>query len=104
MSRGTDPHPRCITCLVLLSLGGWSPVLREFLRLPPLSYTDAELDEMNIQGHSGHATMPEWGSIGGVRPMLPGVTLEPEIAIGFDESDIDALGNWLRNAASSSLK
>ena len=73
--------------------------LKELLTLPPLSYTTKELKEMNIQGHSAHASLPEWGAAVGENPMLEGVTLAPELALGFSDADIDALGNWLRNAA-----
>ena len=33
---------------------------KAMFRLPPLSYTSEELAAINIQGHTGHATPPEW--------------------------------------------
>ena len=75
--------------------------------LPPLSYSAAEIKAMNLQGHSLHASPPEWGSIVGVAPCLVDddespIVLPPELATGFDDGDIDTLGNWLRNAAARS--
>lgn len=76
--------------------------LKEYLELPPLSYTAAELSKMNIQGHSAHASEPEWGTSIGESPSIPDVVLSPELAVGFNDSDIDTLGNWLRSAAARS--
>lgn len=46
---------------------------KAMFKLPPLSYTDAELRAINIQGHT-----------------------EP-LQVGFSDRDIDALGHWLRD-------
>ena len=72
---------------------------KALLQMKPLSYTDEELEEMNIQGHSGHASAPDWARAFGenitmeVDPPLP-----PEVAKGFSEPEIDLLGHWLRTA------
>ena len=78
---------------------------KAMLTLPPMRFTDGEISAMNIQGHTGHATPPEWARCIGENPRLehrlaPGVTLSPELRVGFSDRDIDVLGHWLRDALS----
>ena len=74
-------------------------VFKTMMRLPPLSYTDEEIKEMNLQGHSTHASPPDWGRALGETPLIAGVELPAELAVGFSDRDIDVLGHWLRNQA-----
>ena len=70
--------------------------LKGLLSLEPLSYTAAEIKLWNLQGHSGHASPPEWARTIGTSPTCPG--LDPGLSRGFGPEDSDALGHWLRDA------
>ena len=76
---------------------------RDLLSLPPLCYTEAEIDQMNLNGHTMHASAPEWSRCIGEFPSLVGPDGEPlslpeSLAKGFNDSDADTLGNWLRDS------
>ena len=74
---------------------------KTLLTLPPMEYTIAELKTMNIQGHSGHASPPEWARCIGKNPKFALSLVQPlpePLKEGFDEGDLDALGHWLRSA------
>jgi hypothetical protein len=76
---------------------------KAMLTLPPMRFTGAKITAMNIQGHTGHATPPEWARCIGENPRLEhrlaaGVTLSQELRVGFSDRDIDVLGHWLRDA------
>ena len=73
---------------------------KRLLQLPPLLLTDEELKEINVQGHSGHATPPDWGRAIGEQPNIP--NLAPSLKVGFSDRDIDALGHWMRDANAKS--
>ena len=77
-------------------------VLPALLSLPPLAYSGAELEKMNLKGHSLHASNPDWGGLIGQRPDFEGVVLDRGLEHGFDDADRDALGNWLRDAGAKS--
>ena len=70
---------------------------KEILTLPPLRASEAEVKEWAIDGHTAHATPPEWARQLGEHPRL-GVQLPPELEMGFSEADCDALGHWLRDS------
>ena len=76
--------------------------LPALLSLPPLAYSGAELEKMNLKGHSLHASNPDWGGLIGQRPDFEGVALDRGLEHGFDDADRDALGNWLRDAGAKS--
>jgi len=69
---------------------------KRLLQLPPLSLTGDEISGLNIQGHSGHATFPDWARAIGQDVIIPG--LDDSLKCGFGPNDIDALGHWLRDA------
>jgi len=69
---------------------------REVLKLEPLCYTDNEIKDWNLQGHSAHASPPEWARIIGVNPRFS--SLPELLQKGFEPVDSDALGHWLRDA------
>jgi hypothetical protein len=76
---------------------------KALLQLPPLSYTDDELKEWNLQGHSAHVSGPEWSRCIGYAPSIPDgeggtVVLPGQLALGFTEDDADTLGLWMRDA------
>ena len=72
---------------------------KDLLKMRPLSYTDAEIEEMNLQGHSGHASIPDWARALGENIVVPcDPPLAPELAKGFSEPELDLLGHWLRTA------
>jgi hypothetical protein len=74
--------------------------LKALLQRAPLAYTDAEMASMNLQGHSLHASPPEWARTIGEWPQwcAPRAQLTSGLAHGFSESDTNALGHWLRDA------
>lgn len=79
--------------------------LKQLLQLPPLALLDEEVRDMNIQGHTGHTSEPEWGRCLGQFPSLVNIESVPSeefecLKIGFSDRDIDALGHWMRNANS----
>ena len=69
---------------------------KRLLQLPPLSLTGDEIKAMNIQGHSGHATFPDWARAIGQDVSVRG--LDDLLKLGFSPDDVDALGHWLRDA------
>ena len=71
---------------------------KAILSIKPLGYTDEEIKEMNLQGHSFHASPPEWARQLGNRITRLGLEADEELRMGFDEADFKALGNWLRDA------
>ena len=72
--------------------------LKDLLSLEPLCYTAEELKAWNLQGHSGHASPPEWARTLGTNPAARCPDLPASLARGFDGEDCDALGHWLRDA------
>lgn len=68
------------------------------LGLPPLQYTKAEISAMNLTGHTGHASPPEYGRDLGEPLRLGPVPVPPGLEAGFSGPDCDALGHWLRDA------
>ena len=71
---------------------------KAMLSMKPLMYTEQEIKEMNLQGHSFHASPPEWARQLGRMLTSLGPDIEGELRVGFDEPDFKALGNWLRDA------
>ena len=71
---------------------------KAMLSMKPLMYTEQEIKEMNLQGHSFHASPPEWARQLGRMLTSLGPGIEGELRVGFDELDCRALGNWLRDA------
>ena len=87
------------TCDAVAERSEIREAFKSLLRMKPLAYTDAELSEMNIQGHSAHASFPDWARALGENIVLPSVRyLHPALARGFTEPDLDLLGHWLRSA------
>ena len=73
--------------------------LKSLLRMKPLTYSDAEMEEMNLQGHSGHASIPDWArSLGENITIQTATPMPPAVAKGFTEPELDLLGHWLRSA------
>ena len=73
-------------------------VLKELLQLPPFAASAEQVAAWNIQGHTLHATPPEWARQIGRRPRWAGTPLRETLQDGFDAPDEDALGHWLRDA------
>ena len=76
---------------------------KALLQLPPLSYTDVELKDMNIQGHSAHVSGPEWSRCIGYAPSIPDghggiVELPGQLVLWFTADYADTLGLWMRDA------
>jgi hypothetical protein len=72
----------------------------EVLSLPPLAYTPEDTAAMNVNGHSGHVTEPDWSRAIGERPHFA-FELSDGLEHGFTDScggDSDCLGHWLRDA------
>lgn len=69
---------------------------KTIMQRAPLSLTKAELDEINPQGHTMHATPPEWARSITSKPRLE-TPLPEALASGFSSEDCDALGHWLRD-------
>ena len=70
--------------------------LHDILRLAPLSYSEEEIAHWSLRGHSMHATFPDWARAIGTNPRYAALLPEP-LRKGFDESDVGALGLWLRD-------
>ena len=75
---------------------------KAMLSMKPLAYTAEEIKEMNLQGHSFHASPPEWTRQLGRTITCLGPETNEELRVGFDESDCKTLGNWLRDAGAKS--
>ena len=56
--------------------------LIDLAKLCPLAFTDAEIAQWDLKGHSAHASPPEYARTIGVRPRLV-VALPPELTEGF---------------------
>jgi hypothetical protein len=70
------------------------------LTLPPLLLSSESSAEININGHSGHVSPPEWARAIGERPHFT-FPLSAGLEDGFTDrqgGDSDALGHWLRDA------
>ena len=73
-------------------------VLRVYTALvgmPPLSATQAEVDEVGVRGHSAHGTPSDWAQTIGAWPSFE-FELEERDRPGFGRDEVNALGNWLR--------
>jgi hypothetical protein len=85
-------------------VAGKADIRKAFKRmfmLPPLAYTELEMDAINIQGHTAHASPPEWARCIGENPRFTTVLLEPlpeSLLMGFSDRDGNALGHWQRGA------
>ena len=70
---------------------------KDILMLPPLNYSEKEITEWALRGHSMHATYPDWaralGRLPNLSPPLPGALRE-----GFLSEDVGCLGLWQRDA------
>jgi hypothetical protein len=69
---------------------------KELLQMEPLAYTDEEMADWSLRGHSMHATFPDWARAIGKDPRYAMALTEP-LAGGFSDEDIGALGLWLRD-------
>ena len=103
-SKGAISKAGALKLFAVASKADIRAAFKHLLSLPPLSYTEDELKEMNLQGHSAHASPPEWARCIGENPSLPppasfaGADLAAALAAGFTDRDIDALGHWMRDA------
>ena len=70
---------------------------KDILKLEPLCYTEEEIVEWCLRGHSMHATFPDWGRAIGRLPVFSFV-LPLALKEGFTSEDIGTLGLWLRDA------
>ena len=97
-SRGSILQAGELKPTVIASKGDIRAAFKAILSIKPLGYTDEEIKEMNLQGHSFHASPPEWARQLGNRITRLGLEADEELRMGFDEADFKALGNWLRDA------
>ena len=68
---------------------------KELLQMEPLAYTEQEIKDIRLDGHTFHVYKPEWARTIGEKPALP--FLSGELAQGFSEPDVRALGHWMRD-------
>ena len=70
--------------------------LKAIMKLAPLAYTEEEIAEWALRGHSLHASLPDWARAIGVDPNFSW-QLPEQLKGGFVEQDVGALGLWLRD-------
>ena len=72
--------------------------LNDIMSLAPLGYLPAEIKDMNLKGHSAHASPSEWG-----RQLMSYPTLKFELPDqykrGFSQTECNVLGHWSRDDA-----
>ena len=68
--------------------------LKALLTLPPLSLTDAEIREINVQGHSAHATPPEWARAIDANPFFADVPSHTQSREGLGTCPSPMLCGW----------
>ena len=71
-------------------------VLYYLWRSKGIDLTEGERSKQGISMHSLHGSPGDLTRFIGPHPNLP-FTLDPDLAVGFDEADADRIGNWRRD-------